>query len=267
MISELILKSDLLDILFDKRNKSYGAYVLRKFYPNRIKTSLLIMLSLVIMLAAFTFLPDKKISAETYVVEEVTLKYQVIDKTEEAAKPTPKNAAAAVPSQVKPTSTIAIVPEKDSVEKFRDVSQLATGSKEIIGEPGFGDPGPGDKKQGEVLPKESVPAVALIAGPTDNPDIQASFPGGDKELIKFLQRNLRSPEDMEQGEMVEVTIKYVVGFDGNLQSFMVVKDGGELFNNEVIRVLKKMPKWNPGKKGGQNVPVYYTIPVKFTTSE
>ena len=103
--------------------------------------------------------------------------------------------------------------------------------------------------------------------PYNNPDEPALFPGGEKELIRFLQRNLHSPKGLEEDEAVHVKIKFVVGFDGNLQSFTVLQDGGEDFNMEVIRVLKKMPKWNPGKKGGRNVPVYHILPVKFTAAE
>ena len=54
-----------------------------------------------------------------------------------------------------------------------------------------------------------------------------------------------------------------MGYDGKLKSFTTVQDGGEEFNKEVIRVLKKMPEWEPGKTKGQNVSVYYVIPVKF----
>jgi len=63
--------------------------------------------------------------------------------------------------------------------------------------------------------------------------------------------------------LIAVKIKVVVGYDGKLKIFELVQDGGIEFNNEVIRVLKKMPAWLPGKSRGQNVSVYYTIPVKF----
>jgi len=85
-------------------------------------------------------------------------------------------------------------------------------------------------------------------------------------LRRFLQRNLTNPKEMEEGEEVNVKIKFVVGYDGRLQSFITVQDGGEEFNKEVIRVLKKMPMWEPGKSNGQNVAVYYTIPVKFVSA-
>jgi len=89
------------------------------------------------------------------------------------------------------------------------------------------------------------------------------FPGGINALRRFLERNLRNPRDLEDGELISVKVMFVVGYDGKLQRFEVIQDGGKEFNNEVIRVLKQMPAWVPGKSRGQNVSVFYTIPVKF----
>jgi protein TonB len=86
-------------------------------------------------------------------------------------------------------------------------------------------------------------------------------------LTKFLEKNLINPTDMEPGDIIAVNVKFVVGYDGKLQQFTVVKDGGDIFNNEVIRVLKKMPQWIPGKSNGQNVAVYFTIPIKFVPAD
>ncbi len=91
-----------------------------------------------------------------------------------------------------------------------------------------------------------------------------SFPGGTEALLNFLRRHLDNPEPMNSGESVTVKARFVVGYDGKLQGFRIIQDGGDVFNKEVMRVLKKMPDWVPGKAKGENVSVYYTIPVKFT---
>jgi periplasmic protein TonB len=93
-----------------------------------------------------------------------------------------------------------------------------------------------------------------------------SFPGGLEALKRFLQKNLTNPTEMEEGELVSVKVKFVVGYDGKLTSFDVQQDGGKAYNDEVIRVIKKMPTWIPGKSNGQSVPVFYVIPVKFISS-
>jgi len=85
-------------------------------------------------------------------------------------------------------------------------------------------------------------------------------------LINFLKKNLRTPEDINEGD-VSVKVQFVVNYDGMLKSFTVIQSGGNTFDNEVIRVLKKMPAWIPGKSSGENVSVYYVVPVKFTSEE
>jgi len=97
--------------------------------------------------------------------------------------------------------------------------------------------------------------------------VMPSYPGGMDALKRFLQRNLTNPRDLEENEIVSVKMKFVVGYDGKLKGFETIQDGGEEFNKEVLRVLKKMPAWVPGKSNGQNVSVYYTIPVKFVTGD
>jgi protein TonB len=98
-------------------------------------------------------------------------------------------------------------------------------------------------------------------------EVMPEFPGGIEALRKFLERNLRNPRDLESGENISVKIRFIVGYDGNLKGFETVEDGGSEFNEEVIRVLKKMPTWRAGKTKGEEVSVYYTIPVKFLPAE
>lgn len=264
MNSNKILTSDLLDILFDQRNKEYGAYALRKFYPGRVKTSLLIMLGMAGIFSAFTLLPAKEKVDDliTYVEGPTLSNIEPVKKVQEP--PRQKQTALAVPSQ-KFISNMKFVDEKDSADKFHDLDNLRIGSVTNIveGPPSDIDPGPPTAYE---PPKPAAPEPVGNAV-ENNPDVQASYPGGEAALINFLQRNLHAPQELEEGETIQVRIRYLVGFDGNLQGFDVVQDGGTVFNNEVIRVLKKMPKWNPGKKGGRNVLVYYTLPVKFTAAE
>lgn len=94
-----------------------------------------------------------------------------------------------------------------------------------------------------------------------------SYPGGMNALRKFLVRNLENPKDMKEGEVANVKLKFMVGYNGELQSFETLQDGGNEFNREVMRVLKKMPNWAPGKSKGQNVSVFYTIPIKFISAD
>jgi periplasmic protein TonB len=267
MKTELILKSDVLDILFDNRNKAYGAYNLRKFYDNRLMKSLGVMLGVVVVLSAFTFIPKKK-AVESSFFYDTTPGYipPVKDNVKKQEKPKtnqpPKQKA---PTQIWTKPVIA--DRKEPVKILTTLSDsVVIASTTTLGEPGnhpiviqpanTGDGGPG------VTPEPAKPAID-ISTPIYSPEVMPAYPGGMEALRKFLQRNLTNPKEMEEGEEVSVKVKFVVDYDGNLKSFVTVQDGGEEFNKEVIRVLNKMPNWIPGKSNGQNVSVYYTIPVKF----
>ena len=266
----MILNTDILDILFYKRNKMYGAYTLRKFYPGRLKKALFIMCGMVSLLSAFTLLPPKNAILNPDIT---TTLVSIILPLEDKKTNPPKilikqniNRA----NQEKFVQNILFVPKTDSADQLNDISELKIGSTTILNL----QEGPVDDEslmlsgKNEVGQKSITPETYFSKQmPYDNPDIQASFPGGENALIRFLEKNLQVPANLEAQETRQVKVKFVVDFNGDLQSFTVIEDGGELYNTEVVRVLKKMPKWNPGKKGGQNVPVFYTIPVKFTADE
>jgi len=263
MKTEQILKSDVLDIIFENRNKDYGAYALRKFYENRLMKSIGVMLGVVVVLSAFTLLPKKStgIAVTTFEIPDNEL---VLTKPKEKPVdpikiPPPKTQQ---PTQ-KFTDDIKIVtkPEAaDSLPENLDNKLIGSVTNNGIGDgplivvnttTGIGE------SAAEVKPLIDINAILASA------EIMPSFPGGMEGLKRFLQKNLTNPKDMEEGEMVSVKMKFVVGYDGKLKGFETIQDGGEAFNKEVLRVLKKMPEWVPGKSNGQNVSVYYTIPVKF----
>lgn len=275
MKTELILKSDVLDIIFENRNKAYGAYNLRKFYNNRLFKSLGLMLAGVIVLSAFTFMPGKKVDdkkeLETIlapVLSEIKPEKQDQEKPKEQLQPK-KNDAATVKSviDIKIVPATIDVPPIDAIPDSVPIGGVTksgtTGEPALVATTPGGTGGDGDSDG-----KDPDPAPAVdINTPTDAPDFMPEYPGGMTALRKFLQKHLTNPRDMEENEQISVKVRFVVGFDGKLKSFEVAEDGGDEFNKEVIRVLKKMPEWTPGKTRGQNVSVYYTIPVKFVPAQ
>lgn len=271
MNSETILKSDVLDIIFEKRNKLYGAYALRKFYNNRLIKSVSICLGAATVLCAFTFLPEKKPNIIRY--DEVTMVHVLVPKKIELKKEIPKIIPKSAPaSQVKSLKPFIVAdPKADTVLQTIKPSDVIGSSTiiakgpevpAIIGALTEGNGG-GGKGEGAIAAKKLLD----ITQPINNPDVQPTYPGGINALKRFLERNLVNPSEMEPGEMVAVNIRFVVGYDGKLQQFDIVKDGGEQYNKEVIRVMKKMPQWVPGKANGENVAVYFTIPVKFMPAD
>jgi protein TonB len=92
---------------------------------------------------------------------------------------------------------------------------------------------------------------------------EPEFPGGMQAWVTFLNRNLRVPEELEAGEKKTVLIRFLVDIDGSVNGFEVVQSGGRAYDQEVIRVLKKMPKWKPAIQNNLPVVRNFTQPVTF----
>ncbi len=91
-----------------------------------------------------------------------------------------------------------------------------------------------------------------------------SFPGGLDAQQRFIANGLKYPvEAQTKGIQGRVTIRYVVKSTGEISDIEVIRGIDPLLDNEAIRIVKSMPKWEPGKQGGKAVDVYYTLPVVF----
>ncbi len=91
-----------------------------------------------------------------------------------------------------------------------------------------------------------------------------SYPGGEKACMDFFRKNLKYPKKAQKlGIQGTVFISFVVEKDGKLSDVKVVRGIGGGCDEEALRVVKKMPKWNPGKQKGETVSVKFTIPVRF----
>ena len=273
MRTDQILSADLLDIVFENRNKNYGAYNLRKFYGNRLGMAL----GITFLVAASAFVAmkfvkiDKPLVARVEVPDPYKVKIHELPHTPPVPPkveiPKPK-ATVKVPAQKYVKNIIITKDENSATRLAKNLDSVA-----ISDVTHAGDAGEKLLVNGPVAGKETSKDVPVAPAAVDKitpmavAEVMPAFPGGMDGLRKFLQKNLRNPEDMESGELVSVKIKFVVGYDGRLQSFETIEDGGTIFNNEVMRVLKKMPNWIPGKSRGENVSVYYTIPVKFTGAD
>ena len=281
MEANKILSADILDIIFDGKNKEYGAYTLRKFYPGRIKIALSIMFVFAFIFSAFTYLPNKKkvtTNDRVYLIPDPELgKIPEQPKEPEIKQPEIKKPEILPQPKVQPVNVNKFVSKIDIVDSKEktDVIKTLTPEKQI-GSVNIDVP-----DAGPLLVKPIEKPVAIGGGDAastpkvdnitpmdgDAVDVQPSYPGGMSALIKFLQKNLQTPDEIQNEETVNVRIKFVVNYSGKLQSFVTVLDGGDAYNKEVIRVLKKMPNWIPGKAKGENVSVYYTIPVKFVSED
>lgn len=95
-------------------------------------------------------------------------------------------------------------------------------------------------------------------------DEMPKYPGGEKELIKYLRTEVKYPKKaLKKGVEGIVFISFVVGRDGAIKNLQVLKSLGSGCDEEAVRLIKSMPKWTPGKKGNTPVDVQFYLPVRF----
>jgi protein TonB len=280
MLPESILQSDVLDIIFENRNKQYGAYTLRREYDANMRKAILITFSLAELLLLFTFCFKQKnnIVHPSAIPDIFTLKPLPLTASKKPDVPKkhqnilPKKTIRAVASITQPTKT-TIVQDNLTDRNIlttnevlnKSMADIKTDGPENISQQSV--IGNGENNDG----KESGAGVSAdnkkITGPIINPDVYPEFPGGKEALLRFLKRNLNDPKTAEDGQTTSVRVRFVVNADGSISGFEVVESGGDDFDKEVLRVLKKMPRWLPGKSNGNDVSVYFEVPVKFVPDD
>ena len=91
-----------------------------------------------------------------------------------------------------------------------------------------------------------------------------TFPGGNEAMYRHIYNNLKYPATArENGIYGQVIVQFVVSENGDIQNARVARGIGGGCNEEALRVVNNMPKWTPGKHNGRNVPVTFTLPIKF----
>lgn len=274
MVAEQILGAGILDIIFEGRNKGYGAYRLRKGYSMRMLISLVLSLGLSIPMVYFLcgWYPQKQSIRREYNVEGLLLAHVLPPKLP-------------LPASSQPASD----PNSNSAESKQKLYSSARLGSEIQIEKDLHLPHqflPGKVFEGLETGRDASPAGALAAAekinkgsgnhfstplskadsinsdPVESPEVAPSFPGGEEALARFLKRNLVMPSVSEPGTEVRIIARFIVDMDGKVTS--ICTDGrGDEFDREVKRVLRKMPGWVPGKSKGRNVSSYFRLPVIF----
>lgn len=261
-----LTSSEWTDIVFEGRNKEYGAYQMRQSASKRHIYALLIVTT---MLVFVTYLPSlikavvpEKFGEGGYV--DPTELTQINSDVKEQPKPIPLEEP---PVKVKPT--ITFTPPEITTEKITDAEKMKaqtelSESRAVISTTTQA----GSLDRDAVDPSELSENHAVTQ--TEKPEVfltveqMPQFPGGEKELMAYLAKNIKYPtvaaENNIQGR---VTLKFVVSKTGAVTDIQIIKGFDPSCDKEALRVVKAMPKWIPGKQNGQNVNVYYTLPVTY----
>jgi protein TonB len=259
-----LLKGQWLEIVFEGRNKNYGAYELRKS-NQKTNVKALIIGAVIFAFAVSTpmligLIPDASDADEGLDTKIVTVKLPPKEQPKENVPPPPPPPPKV--DQVKFVKPVVAKADEVTEEppKITEIKDKKIGAETIKGDPDAEltvEPvgtGPAD-----VVEEDN--SIYNTAGIEVKPD----FPGGMDKFYKYVGNNYRSPE--EEGLKGKVYVTFVVEKDGSLTDIKVIRDIGFGTGKEAIRVLKSCPKWTPGEQNGKKVRVLYSLPITIQSAE
>ena len=269
-----LISSDWVDLVFEGRNKAYGAYRLRK---STTKRNILAMVAVVILLiVAFiiltvkNFVDEQRAKVAMTQVAELTNYKQPEKKAEVKQKKVevePERVVERVKSSIKFTAPVIKKDEEVKPDEELKTQDELMSTKTAIGT--FDVKG-NDDANGEILKAKEV--IAEPEPPKheeenkvfDIVEQQPLFPGGPAALMKYISENTKYPVvAQENGVQGRVTVQFVVEKDGSISDVHVLRGVDPSLDKEAVRVVKSMPRWTPGKQNGITVRVNYRVPVLF----
>lgn len=262
METEQIPSSDLLDILFDGRNKDYGAYDLRKNYNRRLLKAIASTGAVCLLLAAGYLLAGKP--GKTKLVTP-----WIVDTFITVMAPPPKEPTVIPPKPMRVSPPVATIqdliprivknddvkpddPPPPTQEQLENAS--AIGATTTSGQPGEGPSSP-STGNGQVKNSTAPPATEKEPEDFGPVEIESTYKGGIAAWQRFLVRNFRVPEAataVDQPITATVMVRFIVDTAGNVSNVEALS-GPDLLRQEAVRVIKKSGQWMPAIQNGRKV--------------
>ena len=282
MAKEVDLSSrEWCDLVFEGKNKDFGAYVIRTESPKRHNKAVLwtIIGAIIFGLLAFGFVKANQYLEERRLAEQGEQEEVLIDMSQDAEEPEPEQERLEQPKpEVLPEEVLKSVKvtELQIVEddKVKKEDEIKTQDELKETETAFGqkdnEKGTEDRNVTRTLKEEVVVEKPVEKKEEKKEEIFRSveqmpqFPGGEAALMKYLQSHINYPpmaaENNVQGRVV---VQFVVDKTGKVGEVKVVRSVDKDLDKEAVRVCKSLPKFTPGRQNGQAVSVWYTLPVTF----
>jgi len=245
------------DIVFENRNKEYGAYTLRKKYNRNVMIALLIGVIIMGTAIIAPYLNTKAAESKAKKAErQVEIVMENLDQPAEAVAPPPPPPPP--PQDVVQQSRYVPPVVVDSVKPEEAVELMTV-----------------DQAQVEVQDLEVVEEVAVVAEEVQE-DVDAAepfvvveempmFPGGEPALLAFISEHTQYPEVAKENNIQgKVIVRFCVTSKGGVDKVEILKSVDPELDKEAIRVVKTLPAFKPGKQGGKPVPVWFMVPINFT---
>lgn len=243
------------DIVFENRNREYGAYKLRKNYNRNVMISLMIAMLIFGTAVILPFLNARaQETREKRSETQVELIMENLDQpVEQVAPPTPPPPPEEIVQQaqyVPPVVVDSVKPEDNMQLMTVDQAQIEVKNENVIEE----------VIQIAAEVQEAEPEQEVFYVVEESP----MFPGGDAEIQRYIGENVVYPEVAKENNIQgRVVLKFCVTETGGVDLVSILKGVDPELDAEVIRVVKTLPKFKPGKQGGKPVRVWYTIPILF----
>lgn len=259
-----VTSSSRNEVVFGERNKEYGAYQIRRDYDRNFIFILLGVIGTVgIAYGALLFfrtepLDDIKFPPADYLVTTLEIPPVEINNVTPPPSIEQRQAAPVRTDQF----TVLTVTDNDANTK--------PPIQDVLGNNQIGNQATSGSTTSFTTPV-TQPGTGTAAGSGGNDieefvDIDAVFPGGISEMMKYLSKNIRYPEiALQTGAQGKAVLRFVVGKDGNIENVTVARGvpGCPECDKEAMRVVKSMPKWEPAQNKGKVVKSYFTLPVTF----
>ncbi|BFG70605.1 energy transducer TonB [Sediminibacterium sp. KACHI17] len=271
-----ILTADILDIVFEGRNKEYGAYQLRRTYNKRITYAIIgtVLVCLLFLVGSLVANSGDKEKTQIF-VEDVNLEDVKQDEKKPEPPPPPPP-----PKQEPPKVEITkftppkIVKDEEvkPEEEIKEVEKLEDTKIGTINQEGI-------KDEGIVAPPVEVKGTGVVEAPKQEEDydkvftvvqIPAEFPGGLPAWTKYLERNLNRDLPVENGAppgKYTVIVSFIVDKNGGISEVKAENDPGYGTKDEAVRVIKRGPNWKPAVQNGRNVIYRHKQSITFMVSE
>lgn len=268
------------DIVFEGKNKDFGAYKLRESSVKRHTKAIVWVLICLAALLIFLILSVSGVFSKPEEEQVVTSTEQEIatfdaeeeieEEEEEEQFQLPEEPQEVVaPEEVANQQQVTdlLIVEDDKLEDDKQVknqedvlnNEAAVGAVDIT---------EGTNDLNKIAIKEEVIAAPKVED--EQPvsiamvEQKPEFPGGEAAMYKWLSENIVYPSAAsEEGVQGRVVVEFVVGKDGSITNVRIVRPRHPALDKEALRVVKAMPKWMPGRNNGQPVKVTYTLPVTF----
>ena len=267
------------EIVFEGKNKEFGAYKIREASPARHTKAVvsvlvavgIILVLLILSISGVFAKPEEDTVAVSTVQELVTMETEeeIEEDIEEETFQLPEPEEIVAPEEVanQQQVTALLIVEDEQLEEDKQVknqdevldNEAAVGAVDIT---------EGTNDLNKVMVKEEVIAEPKVE--EEQPmsiamvEQKPQFAGGEAAMYKWLSDNIvYPPAAAEEGVSGRVVVEFVVGKDGSISNVRVVRSRHTALDKEALRVVKAMPNWIPGRNNGQPVKVTYTLPVTF----